>query len=391
MGFWLIVVVNNLTKFIIKVILMKNLHIVMCSDLEQTNGGCEIWLSYFVPEIVDRKLYKEISVYHVNNENRSKYVKQNNVNYYSCSKRSNGILNVFRFSYFALWHLKRNENFEDDIILVGSTFVALVGIFHKLLSMKNPRICTWIRSIAVEELRLRSPYLAILSNFLEHVLLRFSHVIIMNGRDTYDYYTNKYDITSKSFIIENAVSNKNLFMLSKKFDSGKFNLAYMGRYVAAKGIDLYVESVKRFLMKYDFINFHAYGYGEFEGKLYDAGIIDHGRYTLEDVPNILQFVDGVVFFNRSGIAGGVSHSLLECMAAGKVIIAWNNKIHNQVCTSDSAFLMEENNLDELEKVYVHGLSNWRLLNQKSCRARQVAAMFSIEKHVDKFQRIMGLQ
>lgn len=370
---------------------MKNLHIAICSDLEKSNGGCEIWLSYFLPEISHRKVYKSIYVYHVNNTNRSIFCKKGNINYCSCSNKSNGILNVFLFSCFAIRYIKKNESSNDDILLIGSTFVAFIGIFYNLIRMKDTRICTWIRSIAVEELRTRSPYLAIVAKLLEFILLKISDLVIMNGSDTYDYYIHRYDIVNKSFIIENAVSDDSLFTLSNDTSKEKFNLAYMGRYVTAKGIDLYIESVKRFLKKYDFINFHAYGHGEFEDKLYDAGIIDHGRYTLEDVPNILQFVDGVVFFNRSGIAGGVSHSLLECMAAGKVIIAWNNKIHNQVCTSDSAFLMEENNLDELEKVYVHGLSNWRLLNQKSCRARQVAAMFSIEKHVDKFQRIMGLQ
>lgn len=37
------------------------------------------------------------------------------------------------------------------------------------------------------------------------------------------------------------------------------------------------------------------------------------------------------FFYKSGIAAGVSHSLLETMAAGRGIIAWNNHIHNQIC------------------------------------------------------------
>ena len=44
---------------------MNNLHIVICSNLAKSNGGCEIWLDYFVKRLLPLRLYGKVFVYHV--------------------------------------------------------------------------------------------------------------------------------------------------------------------------------------------------------------------------------------------------------------------------------------------------------------------------------------
>ena len=362
----------------------KNIHIVMCSDLNISNGGCETWLSYFLPELSRRLEYKKIYVYHVNNYCESLHIKKNEIEYISRPNKTNGIFNVVLFTWFVIRKMLKTAQNEDDIVLIGSTFIAPIGILCRVLSLKKKlHINTWIRSIAVKELEARSPRTAFLAKYMENVLLHLSNKVILNGNDTYEYYSKKFNIVSKSVVIENAVPDGTLFNIPIKDDYSKIKVAYMGRYCTAKGFDKYVESVKKYDVVDSDLEFHAYGFGELEETLKESSIKNHGRYKSTDVINILKSVDAVVFLNRTGIAGGLSHSLLECMASGKIIIAWDNNIHNQICDEKNAILIKDGSLQSLISSYKE-LEKKMLIKDKALNAREKASQYTVEKHVDKF-------
>src|SRR5690606_12928303 len=98
------------------------------------------------------------------------------------------------------------------------------------------------------------------------------------------------------------------------------------------------------------IQFNVYGFGE-GVELLSEDINYFGKYSGDDVKEILKNNEVVVFLNKSGNAGGLSHSLLEAMASGKVIIAWDNYIHNQVLTNDNSILIPEGNIEYLSLAF----------------------------------------
>lgn len=373
---------------------MKNLHIVICSDLEKSNGGCEIWLDYFIREIIKRDFYSEKYVYHVqSSEHREAELQTQHVELTYCSHYNNGIIQVLCFSIVTLINLFRNVKRNDDVVYIGSTFVAPVGILfsaYQKVFLRKTQMITWIRSIAVQELKVRSPKISHIAKILEILMLYLSDKIILNGKDTFAYYQKQYNVIDKSEVIENAVPNRDIYGV-KEIDHNKavVDIAYMGRYSAAKGFDCYIKSIEMFYAKqHHDVRFHAYGHGPLANIVPDNFVVNHGKYYPKDVIDILNDVDVVVFFNKSGIAAGVSHSLLETMASGRGIIAWDNHIHNQVCTADMSFLVEEDSLDDLVKLYQFMAAHRSILYSKASNARTKSYQYSVDKHVDAFIRFV---
>ncbi len=370
---------------------MNNLHIVICSNLAKSNGGCEIWLDYFVKRLLPLRLYGKVFVYHViAAQKRAEELSEQGIISIACPRYSNGIGQVLRFSFKSIWHLMKNERAGDEVVLIGSTFVSFVGIalwIYRTVLFKNIKIITWIRSIAVQELSVRSPYIAKVAGVFEYVLLGMSDKVIMNGHDTYAFYADKYHLRGKAFTVENAVPNDELFSVCPISEEKVYiDIAYTGRYSSAKGFEIYLESVKRFVANNPVSNirFHCYGHGPLADLIDVDLVVDHGKYTPEKIIAILEQTDIVVFFNKSGIAAGVSHSLLETMAAARGIIAWDNKIHNQVCDEKMAYLVPENDIDNLVKIYEDICNNRQNLVKKAVAARRCAEGYSILNHIRKF-------
>lgn len=372
---------------------MSQLHVVICSDLDKSNGGCETWLDYFLGELIRVGYYKSINVYHVQSDKAKEIYNDVNINRYTCKGFSNGIINVVFFSCFAMLSIVRNIKKNDQIILVGSTFVSIVGIFlclYKKIFKKEILVITWVRSIALRELAIRSPRIAYFSKYLEKYLLKYTDYIITNGKDTYLYYTNCYGYNNKTFVVENAIPNNHLFDVPIMDKQKYINIAYMGRYAIVKGFDKYIRSVDKFWKKIANKNiiFHAFGHGELDTEIEKTNIVDHGKYSSEEIFNVLSKIDVVVFLNQSGSAAGVSHALLECMAAGRCIIAWDNLIHNQVCNKEEAFLVREDDVGLLVDIYKEIIEDPDIIVKKGKLAREKARRYTVKKHVNRFLKIV---
>lgn len=381
------------------------LHIFICSNLNIGAGGCEIWLEYFVKYILKSKKFKYIYIYYVdeirsnviNFDSRKVILVKNKVSSIS------GILTVLYFSIGSFFKFLKYFKQGDKCILVGSTYTAFIGLLiliYKFLTGKNLQLMTWIRSIAIGELSVRSPWLAIMMKKIEYWLLKKSQLVICNGLDTYNYYKNSCGLTNIEFI-NNALNYEKLFTLNNKILKNKtINIAFLGRYCYAKGFDKYLESVELFfkqnsIYKEDNLQkviFHAFGYGELEDKINSKFIVNHGKYEPKDLINILDNVEIVVFLNESGKAGGVSHSLLEAMASARLIVAWDNFIHKQIIDDNAAIFIKENNILGLVNFYKKLLySDKAYLNKlyiKTCQAKELAKQYTPENHVEEFLRLV---
>jgi len=224
------------------------------------------------------------------------------------------------------------------------------------------------------------------------MLLRISDRIITNGYDTFEYYLKEFpEDREKVTIIENAVEFEQFSKLQiPNLYSKPIIISYIGRIAEAKGYEDFVKSVEIFKRKYSpfwkEIEFHVWGGDD---KSFSKLIKFHGTFKRGDIYKILESCHGVVFLNKAGSAGGISHALLETMAAGRLIIAWNNFIHTQVVNTDSGILIPEGDIEKLADTYYNILvGNKNLFSKKCVNVRSKAKEFSVESHINKFLKIL---
>jgi len=363
------------------------LHIVIYSELKRWHGGRERWLKYFLKGVYSK--FDKICVYFLKKsvENRDECIDQdfsrcNNIKWYPV-EASNYVSWIVRTFTEIISKIKQG----DILVSVGSGPEAIVGMI--LRRLKRIRFVLWLRTILISELSRRKRRLfVLLAGFMERLALATADIIIANGRDTKDYYQN---LTKKQInVIPNAIDN--FFQLSKiappRF--GKpIKIAFMGRFVEERGSNYFVE-LSRKLSNDSQFQFVVYGpsYGK-ERETYQ-NLVFKGHYFPEDLPLILPNVDIVAFLLPSkGIhGGGVSHALLEAMAAKRLIIAWQNPITSNLLNDKNAILVNEGNLDGIVSKLKEIGRCPEIFLEKCLEASKTAREFSVQNHVIKFIRIV---
>lgn len=256
-------------------------------------------------------------------------------------------------------------------------------------------LCVWIRSITYGEMKAVGSRFYKLAYYMEKILLRFSDIVIFNGYDTFQHYTDtNQELIEKSTVIPNALPEEKYISLKEISydDSHSLRVSFMGRYSQAKGIHDFNEISKRYnsiyheSKKYRKVIFNSYGFGDY--KL-NGNIVDHGKYTADSIAENFLQNDIILFLNNSGFAGGVSHSLLEAMSSGRLIIAWDNSIHNQVLNNNNSILIEDGNISKfVEKIrYLSSLDKIEfneLVTEKVNNCRKDIKLYSTKNHTKKF-------
>jgi glycosyltransferase involved in cell wall biosynthesis len=383
-----------------------NLHIFITSKLNIFGGGCETWLEYFLRYLVEYNYYNSINVYAFESNLQENLtipskIKSKEISYFLCpiksEKKGEGYKNIIKYVNFHYHNFKKYSKKKDHVILIGSVVMAPVLLRNLfLIKTKKIRLITWIRSKVIGEMKANRSNFVFISKLLERFVLSLSDLIITNGKDTLNYYTSRYKkYRDKLTMIENGIETNKFNDIEINDINAPIKIAYTGRYSRAKGFDDYNTSIDLFFKhnKEDFkkILFFSFGHGELESTT-SKYLINKGRYSQDDLKEILSSVDVVVFLNKSNNSGGLSHSLLEVMAAGKIIIAWKNDVHCQILNENNSFLIEEGNINELTKVYKTLIKDTEEikneLKSKRLNARKTSEGFTCSNHVQKFVEIV---
>lgn len=380
--------------------MVNNLHLFVVSELNKYGGGIETWINYFLQNFDLTKISGKIFVYHKkpSEDQESIVININNsriefVHEKGSYKKNRGLKNIAKFTIVNFFKSLNKIKKNDVVIAIGTTSTAPISILIKKFFKKKIKLITWIRSISVEEMKISGSKFYKVSEKLESSLIKVSDFILANGNDTKNYYSKKYKINeSKMQVISNAVdSSKFRNIPIPEFKKRKISVAYTGRLSPAKGFLDFLSAVNN-LDKEDYKNLeiNVYGHGENENLINTKILNYYGKYYPEDILNILSNNDVIFFLNKTGKGGGVSHSLLEAMAAGRLIVAYNNPIHNQVLNDDCAILIEES-IDEIEKVLKNLNYGYYASNEleKKCElARKEANNYSIENHLTTFYSVI---
>lgn len=382
---------------------MSSLNIVICSPLYINGGGCETWLDYFLEGIKKEGRYACVNVYHIAPHENKKTIKDRYVNdtfyrfFYvnvGSQKRGSGFKNIIVFTLFTVKRFMKSLKRGDHIILIGSTYAGAVGIISRALFGKKVSILTWIRSMAIGELSSRKSKFVKFGAYIEKKIIRKTDMVITNGLDTLQNYKSHYPkFESKMYVIENAVHFHKFSSIQTVNLRRKISVAYMGRLTTAKGFPQYIDSIQTMgSADRSSIEFNVYGHGEKENLIDKNMLTYHGPFFPDDVVRIFEKNEVVVFLNNSKSAGGLSHGILEAMAAGRLIVAWENPVHCQILNNNNAVLIPEGDIHQLavlfEKMASPPESFLTELEKKSMNARRDASFYSVESHVNKYSKLI---
>lgn len=389
--------------------MQQGLHIVIASELYEFAGGCESWLKYFLTQaIATDESFTDVHIYHLfprePEKSMVKYLSENPRYTFHAFKpdyplAGSGTRTILSFTRYCLAAMLFPKEKKHIVLLVGSVYLAILGLLlHCRYFLRNNLfIIPWIRSIAAQEIARGNSKKQVIFQAMEWALLKISQGNIVNGQDTLASYRELHpSLAYKMRAVENAVNYKPLAILDiPDWSKNKIRCAYLGRFVQAKGFDDFLQSIKVFYENNPDnrgreIEFHIYGHGSLAEAI-PAGVINHGAYNPAEVKDILAAVDVVVFLNRTNVASGLSHGLLEAMAAGRLIVAWGNPTHEQVLSDENAMILEDGNIAALVKTYDQLLSgdiDISVLRNKCEAARRRAQEYSIERHGEKFSKVV---
>lgn len=312
--------------------------------------------------------------------------------------------NTFRNAYLytrnTYYQLNKNIKPADIILVIGTRIELLPSILLKVKLKKQVMLVPWIRSITVgETISQRNRIFGLMVRILESIGFQLADYVICNGADTFEYYSTTYEsLNNKLMVIENAVNIKDYeFRNEVKYTSNVLKIGYIGRFASAKGFDQFIDAINIYFEQIpaDNINsveFHVWGHGNLD-SIIPHYVINHGVLARKNVPLVLRDCDCLVLLNKSSNneAAGVSHSMLEAMAAGKILIAWDNQIHNKILNKDSAFLIEEGNVRYLADLFIK-LANKEISNEiivsKCAKVREQVINFDISNHMGKFEKLV---
>lgn len=300
-------------------------------------------------------------------------------------------------SFFSMFYrlkryLQASENDAPQLAL------AIGGLFEMLMltytpKYKNSTKVLWLRSIFCNEKANRVPafLLPLLKNF-EICIVKKADVLIANGDDIAAYYE-QYGLNVH--VIKNGV-DMNKWSMPVPAMKKPLHVGFIGRLTEVKGIVEFlqmVETIKTGNNSQSFV-FSVIGNGPLSddvNSLKRRGFLSyHGMVNHNELPQYLENYDVCVALTLAkdiGGGGGTSNALLEQMAAGKVIVAWDNAIFCQLLDEQNSYLVKQGDVDALAGAMHEVLMDKDELS-KGTAGKQLVSGFSINAQLDKFIKLI---
>jgi glycosyltransferase involved in cell wall biosynthesis len=377
--------------------------IVMLSNLGPAEGGRETWLYNFLPRLMERfpQLRLRIHGFRLDGDPDHRVTLLGVVAKEDRDRISIDFVQVSpsrRPNAFAYWtgmrRSARNAPAARFVIAVGS-WVELLAVLISGAFRRSGKIL-WLRTIFVDEKAHRiSPAGRGPIRRIEDAILRRADLLIANGDDTATHYRARgFDVT----VIKNAVDLKRWTMTPPKL-SHSLHVAFIGRLAQVKGINEFLAAAGDLAATAEapeFI-FHVAGDGPARDDalaLERAGHLHfHGPLPNEAVPRFLHDMDVCVAltFAGSDLGGGsggagVSNSLLEQMAAGRVLLCWDNPAHRQVLDVSSAYLVKQGDPSAIKAALRQIASDPGEASARALRAAELARGYGFEAHMELFAK-----
>ena len=369
----------------------------MLSNLGPAEGGRETWLYNFLPRLMERlpRLRLRIHGFRLDGDPDYRKTLLGNLPAEISDRVLIDLVEAKpgrRPNAFAFWTglrlSARNSPAPRLVIAVGS-WVELLAVLLSGAFRGSGKIL-WLRTIFADEKAHRiRPAARGLIRRSEDAILKRADLLIANGDDTAAHYRARgFDVT----VIKNAVDLKRWTMAPPKLKP-PLNVAFIGRLAQVKGIHEFLAAARETEAS-EFV-FHVAGDGPARDDalaLESAGQLRfHGPLPNEAVPVFLKDMDVCVAltFAGSDLGGGsggagVSNSLLEQMAAGRVLLCWDNPAYRQVLDEKSAYLVKQGDASAIVAALRQIASDPGDAFERAQRAADLARGYGFEAHMELF-------
>ncbi|WP_417315834.1 glycosyltransferase family 4 protein [Cycloclasticus pugetii] len=374
--------------------------LVMLSKFGESDGGRETWAYSFLPELSNKISNLRIFGYRTKTEDDNtkklkKILNRKSEIFIFCGKDSR-IPRFFTFIYcFYKSKNKIKSSCADYVVAMGVFELAFIMLFKKFF---NGRRVVWLRGIFLHEKAARIPsFLVPLMQRLEMFLIKKAEIVLANGDDIKDYYE-KFGVDVK--VIRNGVDLSVWGAVAPLENSimDKVRVAYIGRLDLVKGIDAFIKLAKKVKSSSysDYFEFIVCGagpscYAEIK-KLSDQKVLEYyGPVAKGDIPVLLNNIDVCVAltYSSKGLGGGgTSNALLEQMAAGRIIVAWDNAIFRQLLDINNSYLCEQYSEESLSNALENIYENYASAVLKARKAKTDIEPLTIETQVKLFESIV---
>ena len=369
----------------------------MLSNFGRADGGRETWAYNFVPRLLERYPSLRLSIYgfHIDGQ-------PDNSAMALMLGQSLGDRLSIRFVRAKAGAIPNQIAFLRRLRTIAAgqpAFVLAVGSWVELLAvLLTPRFqssgkLVWLRSIFADEKAHRYPaFMRPMLQRMELAVLKRADVVIANGEDTADHYRRR-GLTVK--VIPNGV-DVDRWRIEPVRLGEQVDVAYVGRLAPVKGIEDFVEVAREARHRgLGWLRFHVIGEGPSLASVEQAaaeGLLHyHGAVPNEQMPQLLSQMQACVALTyvRSGDekfsgGAGVSNALLEQMAAGRIIVAWDNAAFRQVLDERSAFLVRQGDRHALMAALTHIRANPHAAEARAAEAAEVAENYGFDRHLELF-------
>lgn len=376
-----------------------SLDIVMLSTFDRDAGGRETWLYNFLPELASLQHFEKICLFGFKTPDQENFIEE----IQQLDPMLNGEQQIFPILFekeksklpaiFAMF--KEFKKFTKTTSQYPS-YVMAMGILElwmvlKLKPYRNSKKVVWLRSIFSHEKAYRIPK-PIRKLFLKYEIqmLKKADVVLGNGDDIKNFYAPYgIDVT----VIKNGVAMARWALPDIPLQD-PIHIAYVGRLSHVKGIEDYLKLIEKVKTgdKARQFTFHIVGYNDRYASqvavLEKKGFVrNHNIVPNKELPGFLEKIDvcvALTYAASKGGGGGTSNAMMEQMAAGRIILAWDNRIFSQYLTNQNAYLAKQYNVDELESQLYAIHSYKQIAQQKATKAIETIKPYSYTLNVAKF-------
>lgn len=378
--------------------------IIMNSSFDINSGGRETWLYNFLKELLKDPKVGTINLFGCRSGNQKDFTqellkldpfldnkKRLSVNILKVTKSR--LPQAFYFHEALSRYFKTVSEIKPQFVL-GVGFFELV-IINKLKRYKNVKKVIWLRSIFLHEKAYAIPKIA--RHFFkkyETRQLKNVDVILCNGDDIKEFYESQ---GLKLFVVKNGVDISRWKLAPPKLRR-PINVSYIGRLSKVKGIEDYLELIQLIgrSKNYESFTFHIVGdNGVYKDQVEDLVkgklVKNHNLIPNELLPKFLNQIDvcvGLTYASENGGGGGTSNAMMEQMAAGRVLLTWDNRIFRQYLSSENAYLAKQGSVIELERQLINIASNSADARKRALEGLKSIKPFSFKLNVVKFKNII---
>lgn len=371
----------------------------MLSAMGRADGGRETWAYSFLPRLLAAEPDLRLRLHALRWGDQPDHGEALREAMGACADRFTWVLHegkrgrwpLFFSMVSALRRWFRAHHAPDYAI--GGSFMEYLMMLAVPQLRHRPKI-VWLRTILMNEkaYRFPAPVLALLRR-AEGRLLRGATLLFCNGDDIRDYYAG-YGLDAH--VIRNGVDAEKWAMPPPRLER-PIRVAYIGRTTTLKGFEAFIETALTIsagsrAAEFEFHCIGGLGETAYQPADYEHAVMSHGLVANARLPAMLREVDVCVALTRSASmegGGGTSNAMMEQMAAGRVMLAWDNRIFRQYLHADNAWLAPQDDVPALVAALFDIADRPDEARLRARRAVETVMPWSNERLVDDYRRIVA--